>query len=280
MGKFEEQDFDERRLARRQRRKKSQIKAFIVLGLILILIVGAIGGGAYYIKGFITNWTKSLSQAEAPNEATTDDSTEVVVETPTEENENTTPMTDEELLDQIVNSCIGEMPLEDKVAGLFIITPEQLTGVDTAVKAGSGTQEALSTYAVGGIVYSAKNIKSEEQIIEMLSTTASMSKYPIFTVVREDGTESSSVTSSIGISDIVEYNGTDSATANAKTVGNFLFRLGFNFNLSPIMDFSENRAFGTDPSEASKMASAFTTALQEMGITACASTSKRIICYV
>ena len=53
-------------------------------------------------------------------------------------------MTQNDILDEIVSSCISELSLEDKVAGLFIISPEQFTGVETVVKAGSSTQEALA----------------------------------------------------------------------------------------------------------------------------------------
>ena len=53
------------------------------------------------------------------------------------------------------------MPIEDKVAGLFLVTPESITGVSTAIQAGEGTQEALSKYAVGGIIYFGSNIQSQ-----------------------------------------------------------------------------------------------------------------------
>ena len=39
--------------------------------------------------------------------------------------------TTEDLLNEVVQSCIADMTLEDKVAGLFIISPEQLTGQKT-----------------------------------------------------------------------------------------------------------------------------------------------------
>ena len=55
------------------------------------------------------------------------------------------------------------MPLEDRVAGLFIVRPEDITGVGTVITAGEGTQEALNKYAVGGLVYFDQNIKDKEQ---------------------------------------------------------------------------------------------------------------------
>ena len=45
MARYEEQDFDEKRLARRQRRKQSQLIAYIILTLIIVFIAVAIGVG-------------------------------------------------------------------------------------------------------------------------------------------------------------------------------------------------------------------------------------------
>ena len=50
MGRLEEQDFDEKRLARRQRRKKSQLIAFIALLSAIIVLGTAIGFSVHAIK--------------------------------------------------------------------------------------------------------------------------------------------------------------------------------------------------------------------------------------
>ena len=74
------------------------------------------------------------------------ESTDPVVEEPTPE----------ERLDAIVDEAIAAMPLEDKVAGRCIVTPEAITGVSTAIQAGEGTQTALAEHPVGGLIYFAK----------------------------------------------------------------------------------------------------------------------------
>lgn len=96
-------------------------------------------------------------------------------------------MTPEEKLDGIINTMIEVMPLEDKVSGLFFVTPESITDVNAAVRAGDGTREALIRYAVGGIVYDKKNIQNAEQFGEMLGNTELYSKYPIFLGIEEEG---------------------------------------------------------------------------------------------
>ena len=94
--------------------------------------------------------------------------------------QTTEQLTNEQRLDEIVNAGIEVMPLEDKVAGLFIVTPESITGVSTAVQAGEGTQEALARYAVGGMVYFSQNMQSQEQLAEMIDNTLLYTKYPLF----------------------------------------------------------------------------------------------------
>lgn len=266
MSRLDDLDMDEKRLARRQKRRKSQITAYIFLAVFLVLI----GVGVFFTINSINGFLKEKAQEkEAQIAAAQEASIEAqntVVETPTEMQEE--PMTEEDLLDQIITTCIGEMPIEDKVAGLFIITPEQLTGVDTAVKAGSGTQEALSTYAVGGVVYSSKNIKSAEQIQEMLSTTASMSKYPIFTVVSEDGTSQGSVSSTIGIDEIAEMTDAESASSYGGAIGNSLFKYGFNFCLTPV-SFSEDSIWGNDIDSIKGLTASFAEGMKETGVLSC-----------
>jgi len=267
MSRLDEQDFDEKRMARRNRRKKSQLIAYISLAVAIIVIVVAVVFGIFFLKSLF-GAGKSVETSDVESEAATlESSQEIVIETP-ETVEEPEEMTEEDILNEVVSGVINEMPIEDKVAALFIITPEQLTGVETAVKAGSGTQDALSKYAVGGIVYSAKNIKSEDQITEMLSTTSSMSKYPVFTVVSEWG--KGSISSSIGLDGIKDFMDSESASENGATVAGTLYKYGFNFDLTPNMDISENGIFGADIDAAKEIASSFTGALQGEGILACA----------
>ncbi len=55
-------------------------------------------------------------------------------------------------LDERTAENAASLTLEQKVAQLFVVTPEAITGVDTATQAGSATQQALAAYPVGGLV--------------------------------------------------------------------------------------------------------------------------------
>ncbi len=266
MGRIDEQDFDEKRLARRQRRKKSQLIAFIILISTIVLIVGLGAFGIYSIKKVVN--AKKAEQEEAAAAASSENQ-EVVIETPQESAPEPEEMTDGDVLEEIVNSCVSELTLEDKVAGLFMVSPEQFTGVATVVKAGTSTQDALSKYAVGGLYYSAKNIKSKDQITEMIKNTSDMSKYPIFTAVSEDGSENGAITASIGGIETGEINNSDTAYNAGTSIGAALFGYGFNFCIAPDLDISENGKYGTEMESVADIAVSMTSALHDSGVTAC-----------
>ena len=266
MTRFDEQDFDEKRLARRARRKKSQLVAYITVGAIFLVLVGLLIFGIHMLKKTFGGRTQP---EEVSSEATEAESEEpAVIETP-EETEEVQEYTEDELMDEVLGSILSEMTLEDKVAGLFLVTPEQLTGVDTAVKAGSGTQDALSKYAVGGIVYAPKNIKSTEQIQEMLSKTAEVSKYPIFTILSEQSATADSVKSTLGTGPDADIVDAQTAMDAGNKAGSELFKNGFNFAITPDMEISEEGQFGADIETIRELTSSYAIGLQDAGVTSC-----------
>ena len=74
----------------------------------------------------------------------------------------------------LVQQKLESMTLEQKVAQLFLVTPEQLTGVSQAVVAGSATQRALEDIPVGGLCYFSQNITGDQQLRDLLSGTYDM----------------------------------------------------------------------------------------------------------
>ena len=175
------------------------------------------------------------------------------------------------------------MTLEEKVAGLFIITPEQLTGVGTAVQAGESTREALEQYPVGGLVYFAKNIQSEQQLKEMLANTASYSRYPLFLGVDEEGGQVARVAKTLGLenvgpmAEIGASGDVNAAYAAGAAIASYLKEYGFNLDFAPVADVLTNpdntvigdRSFGSDPALVSQMVAAAVRGFQENGVNAC-----------
>ena len=267
MSRLEEQDFDEKRLARRNRRKRSQLFAFIILAVSLVLVITGIFAGIFYAKKLVKSKAETqIAEAEASSE---EESQSIAIETPSEPEPEDLQMSENDVMNEVVGGIISEMSLEDKIAGLFIVNPEQLTGVATVVKAGSSTKDALSQYAVGGIVYSAKNLKSAEQTEEMLSTTSEMSKYPLFVATYEEGAQDSVVTSSIGGIETVDVNSSDAAYTMGSNIAATLFKYGFNFDIAPNLDITENGHYGSDTDVVKDLTAAMARGLEESGITAC-----------
>lgn len=277
----EEEIYDEameRREFRRARRKRNQLIAIIVVAVIgIAILAGGIFGVMQIMKSVNDRKHTEELQAQLKELAETEPA---VIEAPSEEEPS--GMTDDDYLDQIARSCIAEMPLEDKIDGLFMITPEALTGVDTVIQAGETTKQKLSEHPVGGLIYFQKNMKSKDQLQEMLSATKNAIYYPVFLAVDEEG----GTVSRVAQSGIAANAGSQSEIGKScdpvkagelgETIGNYLSECGFNVNFAPVADVLteggtclSDRSFGTDPNVVGSMVAAEVESMQEAGVSAC-----------
>ena len=71
----------------------------------------------------------------------------------------------------LVDETLAGMTLHEKVCQMMFVTPEELTGEDGVTVAGDATRQALENYPVGGIVYFAKNLESQDQVKEMIDNS-------------------------------------------------------------------------------------------------------------
>ncbi len=267
----------DRREYRRARRKRNQLIAIIVVIVVgLALVAGGIFGVTRLMKHL--NDKKHTEELQAQLEELAE-SEPAVVEAPAEE---TQELTSDDYLNQIADTCIAEMSLENKVAGLFMITPESLTGVDTVIQAGDTTKQKLSEYPVGGLIYFSKNIKSADQLKEMLDTTRNTMIYPVFLAVDEEGGSVSRVAGAglaENVGDMSEIGSTcdpEKAKEVGTTIGTYLSQSGFNVDFAPVADVISaensvigNRSFGSDPNVVGTMVAAEVQGLQESGVSAC-----------
>lgn len=185
-----------------------------------------------------------------------------------------------------IDAIIETMPLEDKVAQLFFVTPEALTGVDVVTMAGVDTEACFESYPVGGLIYFEGSLISREQTGQMLTDmqTISMRRLgvPIFLATDEEGGSVTRVYGS-GISDIpyigdmlsIGLSGDESAAYQiGLQLGTYLKELCFNLDFAPVADiFSNpentvigNRAFGYDADTVSKMVKMEVVGLKDAGI--------------
>lgn len=184
--------------------------------------------------------------------------------------------------DTEANRILSSMTLEEKVAQMFIISPEALTGVDRVTAAGETTEQCLNKYPVGGLIYFSENIESKEQIEMLLSNTQRYSmervQLPIFTCIDEEGGIVTRI-SGKGVIDVPEIDtmekignaGEDAAYQAGKTIGKYLFELGFNVDFAPVADVATNpknsvigsRSFGKDAALDARMVSDFVKGMHE-----------------
>lgn len=269
---------EERREIRRRRRKKEEWMATVLTVLAVFVLFGTVYMGVGAIKRF----TGKEAGASAATEST-DNIQDVVQDILSSETALPTEIEDvvtaEEQLDAFIDTVIAGMTLQEKVAGLIITSPEQLTGVVTATRAGDGTKTAIEAMPVGGLVYYRRNMESKEQLTEMLANTQSYSKYPVFLAVNEGGDSNSSVqNSSISVPEVTKPGNIASeeqAYTLGSTIGGYLSELNFNVNFAPTADvlYVEGAAvaeycFGGDADTNAGFVASYVQGLEEKGISA------------
>ncbi len=188
------------------------------------------------------------------------------------------------------DAIVADMTLEEKVAQMFIVKPEDITGVDTVVQAGEQTRAALERYPVGGIIYFGTNLENADQTRAMLTATQEFSHevtgLPAFLCVDEEGGTVSRIggTEGFGVENVGDMSavGASGDTTYAKEVaaniGTYLTELGFNVDFAPDADVANNpnsdtmtlRSFGTVGSEVAPFVKAQIEGFTEAGILSCA----------
>ena len=197
------------------------------------------------------------------------------------DNESGTP----EGVSEEVTEKMASMTLEQKVAQLFIVRPEALTGVGQVTAAGETTRAALADMPVGGIVYFADNLIDTDQTMQMLSNTMSYGMeangLPLFLCVDEEGGTVSRVGGNPGfgvdnvgnMSEVGATGDTEHAYEVAKHIGTYLDYLGFNVDFAPDSDIANNpdgtmglRSFGATADVVSPMVAAQVRGFTDAGV--------------
>lgn len=133
---------DARRNARRHRRRAEQRNAALITTILLAIVTVLILFGVKKLSNIIASHQAAEDYAEQSASESAAEASSIVIAEPSTETE-TVETESVDYLQNVVDSCIQEMPIEDKVAQLFIVTPEQLTGAESVQQAGDATQDAL-----------------------------------------------------------------------------------------------------------------------------------------
>lgn len=183
----------------------------------------------------------------------------------TADSQETTEVTEEEK-PSLVDETLAGMTLHEKVCQMMFVTPEELTGEDGVTVAGDATRQALENYPVGGIVYFAKNLESQDQVKEMIDNSQKYSSIGLFVATDEEGGVVNRLMDTVGttyIGSMYYYkdDGDETAYENAYTIANDMSALGFNLDFAPVADVWSNpdntvigeRAYSDDYAQAAEL---------------------------
>ncbi len=274
-------DREERRLRRRKDTRDAVVVLTVFAMIVALVVAGAVFGISKLMSG--RNHTPVNGNAGADTQATETQETESIPQT--EEPEATETQTVVDPLVEQAAQIVSGMTLEEKVAQMFFITPEALTGYGQVTVAGDATNEAYQKYPVGGLIYNSQNLVDIDQTKTMM---AKMQQYadsrislPVFLGVDEEGgsvtriasNEAYGITNIDNMSDIGATGDTQNAYQAGVTIGTYLSDLGFNLDFAPVADVLTvsdsvigNRSFGTDSELVASMALSELQGLESMGI--------------
>lgn len=183
----------------------------------------------------------------------------------TADSQETTEVTEEEK-PSLVDETLAGMTLHEKVCQMMFVTPEELTGEDGVTVAGDATRQALENYPVGGIVYFAKNLESQDQVKEMIDNSQKYSSIGLFVATDEEGGVVNRLMDTVGttyIGSMYYYkdDGDETTYENAYTIANDMSALGFNLDFAPVADVWSNpdntvigeRAYSDDYAQAAEL---------------------------
>ncbi len=239
-------------------------KAIVVLIVMVCLTAGIWGifmlrGSAGKAGGHVENDNGNTGVAADVTESGT------TTEEQTADSQETTEVTEEEK-PSLVDETLAGMTLHEKVCQMMFVTPEELTGEDGVTVAGDATRQALENYPVGGIVYFAKNLESQDQVKEMIDNSQKYSSIGLFVATDEEGGVVNRLMDTVGttyIGSMYYYkdDGDETAYENAYTIANDMSALGFNLDFAPVADVWSNpdntvigeRAYSDDYAQAAEL---------------------------
>lgn len=239
-------------------------KAIVVLIVMVCLAAGIWGifmlrGSAGKAGGHVENDNGNTGVAADVTESGT------TTEEQTADSQETTEVTEEEK-PSLVDETLAGMTLHEKVCQMMFVTPEELTGEDGVTVAGDATRQALENYPVGGIVYFAKNLESQDQVKEMIDNSQKYISIGLFVATDEEGGVVNRLMDTVGttyIGSMYYYkdDGDETAYENAYTIANDMSALGFNLDFAPVADVWSNpdntvigeRAYSDDYAQAAEL---------------------------
>lgn len=259
---------------RARRRKEAEKRVYTLAGVILGVILLVASGTMLALK-------HEPKESAAREAVQGEDTLAHVVDSPVvlaATVDAVNAATEDAVLEDTITQILHDMTIEEKVASLFLVSPEQLTGVEVVTGFGDATKDALTRYAVGGIVYSDKNLKTKDQIKEMLAGAKDNAKYPLFLAVNENGEKRSAVATALGEAVLASGEAVadeEAGVSYGESVGAYLSLNGFTMNLSPVANpLTEDGAlsgfaYSEDPIKCAEVTKGVVTGMQDKNMVTC-----------
>lgn len=264
---------------RRQRRQKDTKNATIVFVVFLLVVLALVAGVVFAVGKFVIGDKQDEPQ---PTETGTQETEQVSV---TEVPEAPVVPAVDPVIQQAAETVAG-MTLEDKIAQMFVITPDALTGYNGVTAAGDTTKAAYQNRPVGGIIYMSDNLTDREQTATMLENMQAIAEertgLPLFLCVDEEGGSVARIASTpafevenVGDMSEIGASGDPQNAYNAgSTIGTYLAELGFNVDFAPVADVLTNddntaignRSFGSDAQTVASMVTSELEGLSAAGV--------------
>lgn len=183
---------------------------------------------------------------------------------------------------------LSQMTTEEKVAQLFIITPEQLAYGEIKgayTKADDTLVKAAARYPVAGFILFGRNIQTPEQIRAFNDSLLALTPIPPILAIDEEGgrvarlarSENFFLPKFENMEAVGKTGNSENARGAGQIIGGYLATFGFNFDFAPVVDVNTNpenivignRAFGDKPQLVGDMAAAFLSGLHSTGVKGC-----------
>lgn len=193
-----------------------------------------------------------------------------------------TPRTSAEVRKDAAQTLLDGMTTQEKICQLLIVHPEALTGGGTVTGMTDELAAALRAYPVGGLLLSAGNMTSGEQLAALTAALSNGCKTAPLISVDEEGGRVARLMNTVGttkLGSMYSYRaqGTQGAHDNAQTIARDIAAHGFNTDFAPVADVWTNkrsnaigdRAYSDDYDEAAELVAAAVKGFHDGGVICC-----------
>lgn len=193
-----------------------------------------------------------------------------------------TPRTSAEVRKDAAQALLDGMTTHEKICQLLIVQPEVLTGGSTVTGMTDELAAVLRAYPVGGLLLSAGNMTSGEQLTALTAALSNGCKTAPLISVDEEGGRVARLMNTVGttkLGSMYSYRaqGTQGAHDNAQTIARDIAAYGFNTDFAPVADVWTNkrsnaigdRAYSDDYDEAAELVAAAVKGFHDGGVICC-----------